>query len=155
VDRHTLKICEFVARYLIEKHCCVHVYSIEQFNRNPSDFDCLIIGASVRYGKHNHLIRDFILKNKKLLGTIKTAFFSVNLVARNEGKDRPDNNPYLIKFLHEINWQPDIAEVFAGQLDYSRYSFLDRLMIKLIMKLTKGPAKTNGPIIYTNRERVK
>ena len=75
VDGHTLKICEFLADCLREKYYCVHVHSIEQFNKNLSGFDCLIIGASVRYGKHNHLIRDFIVRNKPMLSTIKTAFF--------------------------------------------------------------------------------
>lgn len=154
-DGHTLKISETIANHLKDQYCCVHMCSIEQFRENPSDFDCVVIGASVRYGNHNGLIRDFILKNKQLLAKSKTAFFSVNLVARNEGKNRADNNPYLIKFLDEIRWQPDIAEVFAGKLDYSRYSFFDKLMIKLIMRLTNGPTKTDKPIIYTNWDRVR
>lgn len=155
VDGHTLKICEVLANHLREKNCCIDLYSIEQFNKQLSIFDSLVIGASVRYGHHNRLIEEFIVRNKIALARIKTAFFSVNLVARKEGKDSADNNPYLTKFLEKVNWQPDISEVFAGQLDYSRYSFLDKLMIKLIMKLTKGPTKTDGPIIFTNWKRVE
>lgn len=47
VDGHTLKIYEFLADFLREKHCCVHVYSIGQFENNLFDFDRLVIGASV------------------------------------------------------------------------------------------------------------
>lgn len=155
VDGHTLKICRVLADCLIEKHFDVQMFSIDQFKKQISGFSCVIIGASVRYGKHHRLIKEFILKNREELRTVKTAFFSVNLVARKEEKSRPENNPYLIKFLKEIDWKPDIAGVFAGQLDYSRYSFLDKLMIKLIMKLTHGPTKTKSPIVYTNWELVQ
>jgi menaquinone-dependent protoporphyrinogen oxidase len=40
-------------------------------------------------------------------------------------------------------------------LDYKSYPFFDRIMIKLIMKMTKGPTKTDQPIEYTDWNRVK
>ena len=66
----------------------------------------------------------------------------MNLVARKDDKNTPDTNPYLKKFLETIGWTPDTLDVFAGILDYSKYSFFDRLMIRLIMKLTNGPTRT-------------
>ena len=153
-DGHTLKICQILAAHVRKDNCPVFFYAIEDFHERVEDFHSVIIGASVRYGKHSKLIREFIQKNRQALSTIKTAFFSVNLVARKEGKDIAENNPYLVKFLNEIKWQPDIVDVFAGKLDYRRYSFFDRIMVKLIMKLTNGPTKTDEPIVYTNWERV-
>ena len=50
---------------------------------------------------------------------------------------------------------PKIIDVFAGRLDYDSYSLLDRLMIKLIMKITKGPTKSDKPIEYTDWKRVE
>jgi menaquinone-dependent protoporphyrinogen oxidase len=41
-------------------------------------------------------------------------------------------------------------KVFAGKLDYKKYSFLDRIMIKLIMVMTKGPTNSKTEIEYTN-----
>jgi menaquinone-dependent protoporphyrinogen oxidase len=155
VDGHTLKICKAIGVQLIDAGLRVQLHSIEQFDKRVTDFNSLIIGASVRYGKHNRLITEFILKNKESLNKIQTAFFSVNLVARKEEKSSPCNNPFLIKFLEEVKWHPDIVDVFAGQLDYSRYSFFDKLMVRLIMKFTNGPTKTDRPIIYTNWEKVR
>lgn len=153
-DGHTLKICQVLAAHLRKNNYPVFIYAIEDFHEHVEDFHSLIIGASVRYGKHSRLINEFIQNNRQALSNIKTAFFTVNLVARKEGKDIAENNPYLVKFLNQTKWQPDIIDVFAGKLDYSRYSFFDRIMIKIIMKLTKGPTKTDEPIVYTNWERV-
>jgi len=50
-----------------------------------------------------------------------------------------------------------MVDVLAGRLDYDSYSFVNRLMIKLIMKITKGPTKSVNPVEYTDwdRDRVK
>lgn len=155
VDGHTKKICEKLKRIVEEKNLNVELVSIADFNKNITDYDTMIIGASVRYGKHNASIRKFMIDNKSDLKKINTTFFSVNLVARKDDKNTPDTNPYLKKFLETIGWIPDTLDVFAGILDYSKYSFFDRLMIRLIMKLTNGPTRTKSAIEYTNWDRVK
>lgn len=155
VDGHTKKICEQLVNQLDDGNREVDLFSIDSFDHQVSDFDILIIGASIRYGKHNPLIEKFINDNKKALSNTNTAFFSVNLVARKEDKNKATTNPYLVKFIKSINWTPDVLDVFAGVLDYKAYSFFDRIMIKLIMKMTGGPTKTDQPIEYTDWNRVR
>lgn len=154
VDGQTRKISEALLHQL-QQHVEARLFSIEDFQEDVTEFDLLIIGASVRYGKHNIKIREFVSHNKESLGKITTAFFSVNLVARKEDKNSPETNPYLIKFLKEVDWKPDLPAVFAGKLDYKAYSFLDRLMIKLIMKFTHGPTRSDIAIEYTDWGRVR
>ena len=154
VDGQTKKICGFIVDLLKKQQITATLYSIDEFNANINDFSILIIGASIRYGKHNEKIIKFISDHRDNLDKIKTAFFSVNLVARKDDKNLPDTNPYLIKFIEKIKWRPDVLDVFAGKLDYKAYPFFDRIMIKLIMKMTKGPTKTDEPIEYTNWNRV-
>jgi len=154
IDGQTIKICnKLTANFRKEKIETV-LYSIENFNGNLSEFHTLIIGASIRYGKHNKQVYEFIIKNKEHFKGIKTAFFSVNLVARKEDKNTPSTNPYLIKFIKDINFTPNFLEVFAGKLDYKSYSIIDRIMIKLIMKLTNGPTRSNEPIEFTDWKKV-
>jgi menaquinone-dependent protoporphyrinogen oxidase len=59
-----------------------------------------------------------------------------------------------VKFFKTIDWKPTFVEVFAGKLDYKKYSFFDRKMIQLIMWMTKGPTNTEAEIEYTNWEKV-
>jgi len=154
VDGQTLKICNKLKDIFVQKNQNVELFSISDFNEDVTDYDRLIIGASIRYGVHNKKIIDFINTNRKQLDSIKTAFFSVNLVARKSEKSTPDSNPYVIKFFKTIDWTPTIVEVFAGKLDYKKYPFFDRIMIQFIMWMTKGPTNTSTEIEYTNWDRV-
>ncbi len=154
VDGQTLKICNKIRDEFLINDQDIELYSISDFNKEVTNFDKLIIGSSIRYGVHNKEIIDFINTNKKQLDSIKTAFFSVNLVARKPEKNKPNTNPYVIKFFKTIDWTPTIVEVFAGKLDYKKYPFFDRIMIQFIMWMTKGPTDSNTEIEYTNWDRV-
>jgi menaquinone-dependent protoporphyrinogen oxidase len=74
----------------------------------------------------------------------------VNIVARKPEKNTPATNPYLIKFLRQISWQPKLLGVFAGKLDYPRYGVFDRFMIRLIMRMTQGPTDPKAVIDFTD-----
>ncbi len=154
VDGQTLKICNKLRDVFQQNNQNVELFSINDFNEDVTNYNRLIIGASIRYGVHNKKIIDFINTNKNQLDSIKTAFFSVNLVARKSEKNTPDSNPYVIKFFKTIDWTPTIVEVFAGKLDYKKYPFFDRIMIQFIMWMTKGPTNTSTEIEYTNWDRV-
>lgn len=155
VDGQTLKICKAIKEVLVEKGNSVELFSIENFDKNVTDFDKFVIGASIRYGKHNSKIIDFINTNKAAIEKTENAFFSVNLVARKLEKASPETNPYFVKFMKEINWIPNKSAVFAGKLDYQKYPFTDRLMIQLIMWMTNGPTNSKTKIEYTDWDKVK
>jgi len=151
-DGQSQKICEF----LKNKFDDAHTISIDKINiKYLKDFDHLIIGASVRYGDHNKKVYEFINKNKLFLKSKKTAFFSVNATARKAKKDSVSTNPYIIKFIKKTQWSPDKIAVFAGKIDYSKYSFIDKYIIKLIMWITNGPTDTSKCYEFTDWEKVK
>lgn len=155
VDGQTLKICNKLISELLQNSQEAELFSIQDFDKDITNYDRLIIGSSIRYGVHNEKIIDFINTHKKQLDSIRTAFFSVNLVARKPKKRTPSTNPYVIKFFKTIDWKPTIIEVFAGKLDYKKYTFFDRIMIQFIMWMTKGPTDKNTEIEYTDWGRVK
>lgn len=118
-------------------------------------FDKIVIGASIRYGRHSPQVVEFINRNEELLVSKPNAFFSVNVVARKPDKSRPDANPYLQKFLRRISWKPKELAVFAGKIDYPSYRFFDRLMIRLIMWMTKGPTAPDTVVEFTDWHQVE
>ncbi len=140
VDGHTKTICEKILSY--SETSQVDILPIDS-SINIKDYDTVVIGASIRYGKYREEIFEFIKENEELLNSKDNAFFSVNVVARKENKNKPETNPYLIKFLNKISWQPKILDVFAGKIDYPKYKFLDKYAIKFIMWITKGPTDTS------------
>lgn len=155
-DGHTVEICQEI-QALLEQHAnAVELFSInEAADVDLAKYDKLVIGASIRYGKHNKSVIDFINTQQEILENMPSAFFSVNVVARKPNKDRPDNNPYMKKFLQQVPWKPAELEVFAGKIDYQKYRFFDRQMIRLIMYITKGPTDPKSVNDFTNWEQVR
>ena len=45
---------------------------------------------------------------------------------------------------------PNEIGVFAGKIDYPKYNFLDKHMIRLIMWITKGPTDLEKTYEFTN-----
>ncbi len=88
VDGQTLKICNRLIEVLQQNNQNVELFSIDDFDGNVANYDRFIIGSSIRYGVHNKKIIDFINTHKKQLDAIRTAFFSVNLVARKAEKSK-------------------------------------------------------------------
>lgn len=119
-----------------------------------AQFDQIIIGASIRYGRFSPLLEQFIRQHSALLNQKKSAFFSVNLTARKSNRNTPETNTYTRKLLARITWQPQNVAVFAGALLYPRYSFFDRTMIRFIMKITGGETDTTREFEFTDWQKV-
>ena len=154
-DGQTKKICEVIKDNLLNKdeHRLVSIENVSDVN--IESYDSIIIGASIRYGKHNSKVTNFVKQNINFLQKKKNAFFSVNVVARKKGKDTPETNPYLQKFLNKTKWKPNKLGVFAGKVDYPRYNFLNKQVIRFIMFITNGPTDITKTYEFTNWDNVK
>ena len=108
-DGQTKKIAEFMAQYL-EGEVVVSLLTEEL---DLPFFDRVIIGASIRYGHFNKQLYHFVERHHELLNAKSAVFFGVNLTARKEGKDTPEGNAYVRKFLQRIKWTPAKVGVFA------------------------------------------
>ena len=154
-DGHTLDICKRL-RQVVEPGG--HQVAIKEL---PADgavdlapYDRVVIGASIRYGKHKPEVKRFIDTNQATLEAKRSAFFSVNAVARKPEKKTPDTNPYVRKFLSQISWQPPTIGIFGGKIDYPTYGWLDRTMIRFIMWMTKGPTDPTRTFEFTDWDAV-
>ena len=154
-DGQTLLICQRIKEILNEK-AEVSLLALPECSENDlKKFDHIILGASIRYGKHKPAVHKFVELNRKILEEKRTAFFTVNVVARKQNKNSPATNPYLKKFLNATSWNPDVLGVFAGKIDYPKYGFFDKHIIRLIMYVTRGPTDMNGTYEFTDWKKVK
>jgi len=153
-DGHTKIICERITNFLNDGNL-VKLLSLEDAKKiDLSNFENIIIGASIRYGKHSKELYKFINLNKNILDQKESAFFSVNVVARKLEKNTAETNPYINKFLKITKWKPNKINVFAGKVDYPNYSFFDKYIIKFIMFITKGPTDTSKSYEFTDWSKV-
>ncbi len=153
-DGHTKIICERIINFSNQEDKIKIISLSEAAKLNLSKFNKIIIGASIRYGRHSRELYKFIKLNKNILDSKDSVFFSVNVVARKLEKNTPDTNPYIKKFLKISKWRPKKIGVFAGKVDYPKYNFLDKYIIKFIMFITKGPTDTSQSYEFTDWSKV-
>jgi menaquinone-dependent protoporphyrinogen oxidase len=156
IDGHTRHICErmkFVMTALGQQVTLVPLEQAEALNLDT--FERIVIGASIRYGKHRPQVAEFIQKHQPLLERRASALFSVNVVARKPEKNQPHTNPYMVKLLKQIGWKPQLAAVFGGRLNYPALGFVDKQMIRFIMYITKGPTDVTQVFEFTDWAQVE
>jgi menaquinone-dependent protoporphyrinogen oxidase len=117
-------------------------------------YDAIVIGASIRHGKHNPAVLEFVRAKLAVLQSIPSAFFSVSLIARKPTRNTAESNPYVRTFLERSPWKPALVGVFAGELDYQRYGPFDRYAIRFIMTLTRGPTDLRTKVEFTDWDAV-
>lgn len=154
-DGHTHAIAQYIQQQLQQKGlCCTVQQASATCAADIQACDVFVLGASVRYGKHHQIAHQLIKQHDALLQTKPSIFFSVNAVARKKGKDTAQGNPYVRKFLQRIAWQPKHVFVFAGKINYPAYNWLDKHIIRFIMRITGGPTDLQGCFEFTNWKAV-
>jgi menaquinone-dependent protoporphyrinogen oxidase len=153
-DGQTKNICSRIGEFLRNDIPSKIIPLSEVTNDDIEKYDRVIIGASIRYGKHKKELFEFIDINLDELTKKDNAFFSVNVVARKPEKNTPETNPYMQKFLLKTPWVPQKLAVFAGKIDYPKYNFFDKQMIRFIMWITKGPTSIKNTYEFTDWNKV-
>jgi menaquinone-dependent protoporphyrinogen oxidase len=156
VDGHTLEICERLQRIAASEG---HQSTLQELTADSvidlNPFDRIVIGASVRYGRHRPEVACFVERHIDILTSSPNAFFSVNAVARKPGKRDPESNPYVRKFFRSITWRPALVAIFGGKIDYPKYRFWDKTMIRIIMWMTNGPTDPTATVDFTDWDEVE
>jgi menaquinone-dependent protoporphyrinogen oxidase len=154
-DGQTRAITEAVAEHLAGAFP-VDVVDIVDFN--PAElpaYRAVFIGAGLRYGMFNKRVKRFTRRHAAALNAVPSAFAGVCLIARKPHKRSVVTNVYLRKFFRDHPWHPQILTGVAGALLYPRYTWYDRLAIRLIMTITGGETDTTKEIVYTDWEQVR
>ena len=161
-DGQARKISSYLAEQLSKFHqqqVAVSVADLASGFPSGEDLrskDTVVVVAAIRYGRHLKLADQFLQSQADHLSGKRLVMLSVNLTARKPHKRRVENSVYLKKWLERHSrLSPVLVRAIAGRLDYPRYSFFDRLMIRLIMSITKGPTDPTMTIEFTDWEQVR
>jgi len=155
-DGHTREICQRLKQVIEHAGQRVQLLAIaDAATADLESYDKIVIGASIRYGKHSRQVYEFIERNWRIIDSKANGFFSVNVVARKPEKASPETNPYLVKFLKQIPWHPKQLAVFGGKLNYPKCRYWDRQMIRAIMWMTGGPTAPDTVVEYTDWQQVE
>jgi menaquinone-dependent protoporphyrinogen oxidase len=149
---HTGKIAERVAQAVREGDVDAHVHDIGAgHDPNPSDYDGVIVGASIHVGHHQRQIVDWAKKHAVALSGLPSAFFSVCLATADDDEEgRAAARKYIDDFQDETGWTPGESTTFAGALQYLEYDFFTRTLIRLMMRHQGHPTDTSRDYDYTD-----
>jgi menaquinone-dependent protoporphyrinogen oxidase len=121
-----------------------------------SDYDAVIVGASVHEGRHQSSVVHFVRESIGSLQRMPTAFFSVSLEAALAGeKHRDGARTYISDFLAETGWEPGATVPVAGALSFTKYEYLRRLAMDLIPHRGASPTDPMVDAEYTDWDAVQ
>ena len=152
-DGQSRRIAERISLRLAEGDIAASPLDLAVTRLAPADLaaaSVVVLVAAVRYGRHLPDADRFLATYQSLNSPPPLAFASVNLTARKPDKTTATSNPYLRKIIARHRLTPALAAAFAGKLDYRRYGWMDRQVIRFIMLLTRGPTDPDACVEYTS-----
>ena len=156
-DGQARRIAEHICGRLSEDTPLAPPQDLAAIEPKAEDFaglSLIVLVAAVRYGRHLPEAERFLAAYRSLAAPPPLALASVNLTARKPDKTTATGNAYLRKTIARHRLAPALAVAFAGRLDYRRYSWRDRQIIRFIMLLTGGPTDPDTRIEYTSWDAV-
>ena len=113
-------------------------------------YDAVVVGAAIRYGHHERALEKEVARNAARLSARPNAFFSVCLSAGGPGHKPEACRRYIEEFCKNSAWSPREVASFAGALQYSKYGFFNKFMMRLIVGYSGGETDTSRDYEYTD-----
>lgn len=151
-DGHSLRVATHIMRRL-----GLGAYDYVRLGATPPTIDParpVLLVAPVRYGRHTPEAEAFLAALTQHAPPPPLVFVSVNLTARKAGRQTVEANAYLKKCVDKFKLKPVAARAVAGVLNYPKYGWLDRQLIRMIMKMSKGPTGGWEVVEYTDWDDV-
>ena len=156
-EGQTARIADHIASRLRERAHTVEVHAARGLppGFTLEAFDGVIVGASVHYGRHQPYVREWVTKARDTLQNRHSAFYSVSLVACDPSPESQAQAKGLIdRFVAQTGWTPHQSASFAGAVMFSRYGFVRRLIMKMVMRRSGMKVDAAHDHEYTNWEAV-
>lgn len=154
-DGQTARIAHRIGEKLVASGHSVDVVDLVRSTCTPEGVRAVVLGSSLRYGRHAKRLRVWIGRHRERLGTLPGSFFSVSLVAAStRDRDRGVADRLAADFLAAAGWRPDLVRCFGGALRYRQYGALFRLLMRRIAAKSGGSSDTSRNHDYTDWEAV-
>jgi menaquinone-dependent protoporphyrinogen oxidase len=149
-DGHTTRIAERMRSRLLESGHQVSMRTAAGASGELDAHDAVIVGGSVRYGRHARGLERFVHENAGELAKMPGAFFTVCLAAAGPKANMTEASGYGEKLLAGAGWSPQARAVFAGALLYRQYGLVRRLMMRMIAGFAGGDTDMSRDYEYTD-----
>lgn len=119
-------------------------------------YQAIFLGSPVRMGGYLASVLRFVEAQRDALERVPTAFFSVSLAVAHHDNGRPNRDGraetmrVVEKLTRRTGWTPTRIELIAGALQYSKYNFLIRFLMRRISAHAGGDTDTSRDYEYTD-----
>jgi menaquinone-dependent protoporphyrinogen oxidase len=128
----------------------VQLYDTATFAElKPSDFDAVIVAASIHHGYHQDSLIDFAIAHREQLNARPNAFISVSLSAVLE-QEKAEAQRYVDEFVIATGWQPRKILKLGGALRLSTYDYFQEQVVKFVVMKRSRPETTQADHEFTD-----
>ncbi len=126
----TGEVARAIGEVLASQGAAVDVYPVEAAV-NITDYQAVIVGSAVRQGSWVRAATRFVETNRSHLSQAPTAYFTCCMTLQEDTEEkRREALGYMDPASSLV--KPVAVGAFAGKMDFSKLSFLDRSIIKLM-----------------------
>jgi menaquinone-dependent protoporphyrinogen oxidase len=128
----TGEVAKAVGQTLSEAGASVDVRSVADEN-DLNHYQAVIVGSAIRMGRWLPEAVDFVKKHRDELSRVPIAYF---VVCNTMKDDTPENRKKVLAYLDPVrkaapNIEPVDIGLFAGVMDFSKLSFMDKSILKI------------------------
>jgi menaquinone-dependent protoporphyrinogen oxidase len=126
----TGEVAEAIGQVLNAKGMAADVLQVKHVT-DLSGYQAFVIGSAIRMGRWLPEAVQFVEKNRVVLGRVPTAYFLVSGFLR---EDTPEMRSQVLAFVDPVRkiLEPKSIGLFAGKMDYSKISWLDRTIAQAV-----------------------
>jgi menaquinone-dependent protoporphyrinogen oxidase len=126
----TSEVAETIGQMLNGSGATVDVCPIKKLE-GLQGYDAVVVGSAIRMGQWLPEAVQFVKTHQATLSTIPTAYFLVSGFLREDTLEMRDKVRAFLDPLRQI-LEPESIGLFAGKMDYSKLSWLDRTVAKAV-----------------------
>lgn len=150
-EGHTEQIATAISNALTASGFEVHTIQAGTIDPRPSDYDGVIISASLHGGRYQTPVGRWIRAHAPELHDTPSAFVSSSLsILQHDPKVDAQLDAIVHRFIDPLGWRPAVIKPVAGALLYSRYNLLKRWVMKRIAAKAGGATDTSRDYDYTD-----
>jgi menaquinone-dependent protoporphyrinogen oxidase len=125
--------------------------------RDLGTYDAVVIGAPVYKSHFPRYLEGWLMKESETLNGIPSAFFSVclGILERENAQAQEAERRIVEDMFTRTGWKPNKWRIFAGALNYRKYNWLVRFVMKKIAKKAGGDTDTSRDYEYTDFDDVR
>lgn len=154
-DGQTEKIATRIAAHLRDASLDVDAVDI-RLAGSPNAYDAVVVGSPIRFERHHRRVTRYLERHRSELDGTPFAVFQVSMTSAQCDAEHVEKAASLLrKLVARAGVQPDLVEMFAGTIAYSKYGWVTKRVMRSIARREGNDTDTTRDHEYTDWDAVE